>query len=155
MTRKLAKSPEFAVNDVIRKLSKNPEKTIVLKLLGTQMDLLFQQGTTNPEIFRQSLKKEGLLLQDPTPSTGFTELEELYREINNSSTGGSLSVVDANYTFFRDSLLKLCDGQWINNEVILACLHLSNKLPSVRIGISVTTHTVKRPFQVARLRIEE
>jgi len=155
VTRKLAKSPEFAVNDVIRKLSENPKKTIVLKLLGKQMDLLFQQGRTDPEIFRQSLEKEGLLLPDPTPSTGFTELDELHREIKDSSRGGSLSVVHANYNFLEDSLLLLREGQWINEEVILACLHLSNKLPSVRIGLSVPTYPVKRPFQVARLRVEE
>jgi hypothetical protein len=117
--------------------------------------LLFQQGKANPEMFRESLEKEGLLPPDPIPSTGFTQLDELCQEIRGSSSGGSLTVVRANYTFLRDSLRLLRDGEWINDEVILACLHLSDKLPSVRIGFSVPTHQVKRPFQVARQRVDE
>lgn len=128
---------------------------IVINLLGNQLDLLFRQGKANLQMFCESLRKEGLLPSDPTLSTGFTQLDELCREIRDSSSCGTLTVVRTNFTFLEDSLRLLRDGEWVNDEIILACLHLSEKLPSVRIGFSVPTHQVKRPFQMARQRVDE
>jgi hypothetical protein len=160
--RKLAKSPESVVDKVIKELPNNPRKMTVLRLLGDQMTLLLQGGATNPELFREKLHKEGLIPSDSIAPTGFTQLDELYGEIRHSITDGKLNVKCVDYKFHAKSLLRFSGNTWLNDELILACLHLSAKLPHVRIGMLVPIHQetgekkrLKRPFQMARKRIEE
>jgi hypothetical protein len=126
------------------------------------MTLLLQRGTTNPDLFREKLEKERLIPSGSIAPTGFTQLDELYGEIQHSITDGKLNVKYMDYKFHAKSLLRFSGDTWLNDELILACLHLSAKLPHVRIGMLVPIHQqtgenkrLKHPFQMARKRIEE
>ncbi|RSL38405.1 hypothetical protein CEP51_016922 [Fusarium floridanum] len=63
-------------------------------------------------------------------------------------------VKGTDFLFGADSLRRLSGKTWLNDEVILACLHLSDKLAFVRVGFSVSIHQqmqayslMQRPFE--------
>ncbi|KAK7421480.1 hypothetical protein QQX98_002179 [Neonectria punicea] len=105
--RQLAKSPEPALDTLVKELPGSPEKVTVLRLLDSiTSDMLLVKGT--------------------------------------------------DFRFDVDSLLRLNGTRWLNDEVILACLHLSDKLAFVRVGFSIRIHrrtrshsTIPRPFERA------
>ncbi|KAF4333070.1 hypothetical protein FBEOM_13126 [Fusarium beomiforme] len=128
--RKLAKSPESVVNEIIEVMPYDEKKLTVLRLLGGQMRLLLRTGKTNSDLFRNDLEKQGLASPRAVLTPCFTQLQE----IQDSVTGDELLVKDANYRFPVGSLRLLNGQQWVNQDVILACLHLSDRLPFIRVG---------------------
>ncbi|KAM5354951.1 hypothetical protein ACJ41O_001597 [Fusarium nematophilum] len=158
----LAKSPELALETLVKGLPGSPEKATVLRLLADQMTLLMETGRTNPDKFRYDLKSEGLPFSDPCSSTGCVELDGLYEQVRDSITGDMLLVKGTDFRFGVDSLLRLGGTRWLNDEVILACLHLSDKLAFVRVGFSIPIHrqtrshsTIPRPFERAAKQMAE
>ncbi|KAH7131174.1 hypothetical protein EDB81DRAFT_888461 [Dactylonectria macrodidyma] len=159
---RLAKSPESALNTLVRELPGSPEKMTVLRLLADQMTLLMETGRTNPDKFRYDLESEGLPFLDPGSSTGCVELDGLYEQVRNSITGDMLLVKGTDFKFGVDSLRRLGGTRWLNDEVILACLHLSDKLAFVRVGFSIPIHrqtrslsTIPRPLERAAKQMAE
>jgi hypothetical protein len=51
-----------------------------------------------------------------------------------------LQIRDMRVGFAIKTLNKLNKGQWFNDELIQFCLHLSDKLPHMRVGFSVAIH---------------
>lgn len=51
-----------------------------------------------------------------------------------------LLVKGAGFRIGVESLRKLGATRWFNDEVILACLHLADKLAFVRVGFSIPIH---------------
>ncbi|KAJ4171567.1 hypothetical protein NW754_013336 [Fusarium falciforme] len=134
----LSKSPEPALDTLVKELPGSPEKATVLRLLADQMTLLIETGRTNPDKFRYDLKSEGLPFSDPCSSTECVELDGLYEQVRDSITGDMLLVKGTEFRFGVDSLLRLGGTRWLNDEVILACLHttglkrLNSWLPAAR-----------------------
>ncbi|KAM5349963.1 hypothetical protein ACJ41O_006468 [Fusarium nematophilum] len=152
----LAKSPEPALDTLVKELPGSLEKATVLRLLADQMTLLMETGRTNPDKFRYDLEREGLPFSGPCSSTGCVELDSLYEQVRGSITGHMLLVNGTDFRFSVDSLRRLNGTRWLNDEVILACLHLSDKLAFVRVGFSIPIHrqtrrqsTIPCPFERA------
>ncbi|KAH7304472.1 hypothetical protein B0I35DRAFT_151123 [Stachybotrys elegans] len=158
---RLAKSPESALRNLIKQLQGAPKKMAVLKLLTDQMTLFMETGRTDQTKFRHDMEKEGLpSLELDLVDTRF-ELGELLQQVQGSSTD-RLLVKSTNYSFGIDSLRRLGARRWLNDEVILACLHLSDRLDYVRVGFSIPLHQqsqpqnpVLRPFERAAKLIAE
>ncbi|KAK7407901.1 hypothetical protein QQX98_009912 [Neonectria punicea] len=153
---RLAKSPESALDTLIRELPGSPEKMTVLRLLADQMALLLETGRTNPDKFRDDLESEGLPASDPGSSTGCAEPDAFYEQVRDSIAGDMLLVKGTDFRFGVESLRRLGVTRWLNDEVILACLHLADKLAFVQVGISIPIHrqtrahsAIPRPFERA------
>lgn len=160
--RRLAKSPELVLDTLVRELSGNPEKMTVLQLLADQMTLLLETGRTNPDKFRYDLESKGLPFSDPGSSTRFVELDGLCKQVRDSISGDMLLVKGSDFRFGVDSLRRLAATTWLNDEVILACLHLSDKLAFVRVGFSIPIHrqtrahsAIQRPLERAAKQMTE
>ena len=110
----------------------------VLRLLADQMTLLLETGQTNPGEFRNGLESEGLPVSDPGSSTERVE-PSTYEQVLNSITCDVLLVTGTDFKIGVESLRTLSATRWLNDEVILACLHLADKLPFVRVGFSIPT----------------
>ncbi|KAL7757078.1 hypothetical protein ACKLNR_014071 [Fusarium oxysporum f. sp. zingiberi] len=150
---KLAKSSESVVNAIIEKVPYDKKKMTVLRLLGDQMRLLLRTGRTSTDLFRNDLEKQGLASPRAVSTPGFTQLQE----IQNSVTGSELLVKNTDYRFAVDSLQLLNGHQWINQDVILACLHLSDRLSFIRVGnfhIALSDQ-LKRPLQMAQKKVRQ
>jgi hypothetical protein len=147
---------------LIRDLPGSPEKIAVLRLLANQMTLLLETGRTNPGEFRDGLESEGLPVSDLGPSTECVELDTFYKQVLNSNTCGMLLVTGTDFRFCVESLRRLGATRWLNDEVILACLHLADKLTFVRVGFSIPIHrqrraqsAIPRPFERAAKQMAE
>ncbi|KFA81045.1 hypothetical protein S40288_00769 [Stachybotrys chartarum IBT 40288] len=139
-TRRLAKSPESALDMLIRELPGSPEKMTMLRLLEDQMTLLIEIYRMNPDRFNDDLESQGLPSLDLGLSTGYGELDGLYEQVRNSITGDMLVVKGTDFRLSVDSLRRLSGTRWLNDKVILACLHLSDKLAFVQVGFSILIH---------------
>ncbi|KFA47838.1 hypothetical protein S40293_11072 [Stachybotrys chartarum IBT 40293] len=125
---------------LIRELPGSPEKMTVLRLLEDQMTLLIEMYRMNPDRFNDDLESQGLPSLDLGLSTGYGELDGLYEQVRNSITGDMLVVKGTDFRFSVDSLRRLSGTRWLNDKVILACLHLSDKLAFVQVGFSILIH---------------
>jgi hypothetical protein len=135
---------------------------LVPRLLADQMTLLLETGKMDRYKFLDSLRHEGLPVPDLTLSIGCSEIKAFYEYVRSSTSVDMLLVKGANFRFSIDSLKRLGATRWLNDEVIIACLHLSDKLAFVRVGFSVPIHrqtqpfgTMPRPFERASKRIAE
>ncbi|KAI8681926.1 hypothetical protein NCS55_00446200 [Fusarium keratoplasticum] len=150
----LANSPEVTLDTLVRGLLGSPEKMAVLRLLESQVALLLETGRTSPDKFRHDLRSASLSSPSPALSAACVELGTLSEQIRDSITGNMLLVEGTDFLFGVDSLRRLSGRTWLNDEVILACLHLSDKLAFVRVGFSVSIHQqmqahslMQRPFE--------
>ncbi|KAK7403727.1 hypothetical protein QQX98_010499 [Neonectria punicea] len=73
-----------------------------------------------------------------------------------------LLVKGTDFRFSVKSLRRLGAMRWLNDEVILACLYLADKLAFVRVGFSIPIHrqtrahsAIPRPFERAAKQIAE
>ncbi|KAH6881115.1 hypothetical protein B0T10DRAFT_580976 [Thelonectria olida] len=140
----------------------SPEKMTVLKLLTEQMSLLLETGRTNQDKFHDDLESEGLLISEPGSSTRCEELDAFYEKVQESTTGNILLVNGIDFRFQKHSLRRLSATTWLNEEIILSYLHLSDKLSFVRVGFSVPIHrqtrahtAIPRPFERAAKQMTE
>jgi hypothetical protein len=142
------------LNKLVEGLRKKPKKMAVLGLLQDQFKLLLTTGKTNPDRFFHGLANKGLW-----SSVTAIGLGDLCKQIQEHIPGDMLLVKDSGFTFSVGSLQTLSGREWLNVDVILACLHLSDKLPSVRVGFSVPIHGQKgpipRPFKRAAKRMAQ
>ncbi|KAI8691512.1 ULP-PROTEASE domain-containing protein [Fusarium sp. Ph1] len=146
--------PEAPLDTLVRGLLGSPEKMAVLGLLEAQLPLLLETGRTSPGKFRHDLRSASLSSSSPALSTGLVELSTLCEQIRDSTTGDMILVEGTDFFFGVDSIRRLSGRTWLNDEVILACLHLSDKLAFVRVGFSVSisqqmqAHSLmQRPFE--------
>ncbi|KAL6359155.1 hypothetical protein LRP88_07372 [Fusarium phalaenopsidis] len=116
--------------------------------------ILVKDAWTSPGKFRHDLRSASLSSPSPALSTGCIELSALSEQIQDSITGDMLLVEGTDFFFGVDSIRRLSGRTWLNDEVILACLHLSDKLAFVRVGFSVSipqqmqAHSLmQRPFK--------
>ncbi|KPA38771.1 hypothetical protein FLAG1_08395 [Fusarium langsethiae] len=158
----LAKSSQPQLDILIRGLLGDPEKMTVLELLTDQVALFLDIGKTDSGKFRKDLETEGLPLSSPLPPLKRGELGDLYTLVRDSIDGDRLLIAETDFEFGVESIQKLDGTTWLNDEVILACLHLSDRLPFVRIGFSIPVHQqtevhrpMPRPFERAAKQLEE
>jgi hypothetical protein len=101
------------------------------------MTLLLETGRTNPGKFRNSLESESLLVSDPGSSTRYVESDTFYKQVLNSITGNTLLVIGTDFRFGVESLRRLGLTRQLNDKVILACLHLANRLAFIQVSFSI------------------
>lgn len=124
----------------------------VLEILTKQIKYLLKDGKTKQKKFEDELRNASLsdnfpLPTDCIPSTEFIELDSLYQAISESVTSGRLTIHNSRppCDFKVAALQRLKGHTWLNDKLLVACLHLSEKLPFVRIGWTVTIHQDIRP----------
>lgn len=116
---------------------------VILGLLADQVELLLENGQTNEDKFLDDLESQHLPAL--RPSARCEEVNALYNEVRESITGDMLCVSNAGFEFDVQSIRRLRAKEWLNDQIILACLSLSDKLPFVRVGFSVPFHQQTRP----------
>ena len=154
--RRLAKSPEPELKTLIKQLQETPEKMAVLRLLAEQMTVFIKTGRTDQVQFRAGVDREGLSGPEPGLNNGRLELDTFHKQVRDAANGDKLVVTGTNFRFGVDSLRRLGARRWLNDEIILASLHLSDKLAFVRVGFSIPMHkqsepqsAIPRPFERA------
>lgn len=131
-------------------------------MLSNQVELLLETGKTDQDLFSKELLRDGLLSYEEAPSSAeHSELNVLLESVQSLGLE-KLQLNDSTFTFCVESLLKLSSSRWLNDEVILACMHLSDKHGFVRVGFSVPIHqqtrstkTMARPFERASKQISQ
>lgn len=159
LNRPLAKCTNSALDKLVLELPNDTEKLAILGILTDQVSLLFQTGRTNPERFLADLKGPSIGLRELSP-TICGDARALAQSIQDSTASSMVALGDTEHTFKSKSITKLDGKQWLNDEIIIACLHLSDKLPFVRVGFSVPLSQRSRrkkgtpgPFQRASNQI--
>jgi hypothetical protein len=149
------------LDTLIRDLPGSLEKMAVLRLLADQITLLLEIGRTNLGEFRDGLESEGLLALAPG-SNRCVKVDTSCEQVLNSVASGTLLVTGTDFRFSVRSLRRLGATRWLNDEVILACLHLADKLTFVRVGFSIPIHrqmraygAIPRPFERAAKQMAE
>jgi hypothetical protein len=160
LPRGLAKNTEPFLKGMIAQLLEIPQKMTVLRLLEKQMRHFLETGKTDPLTFRDDLENEELFVEGEPLSTS-EDISSFVSELQNSESDVILDVKNSGFTFQFGSLSKLSPPKWFNDELILACLHLADKLPFVRVGVSVPIHqqtrrgAMSQPFEKAAKLIEK
>jgi Ulp1 family protease len=141
------------IDVIVKKILDDEKKMIVLRLLGDQMKLLLQTGRTNTDSFRNGLEMQELASPQATFTASFTQLQE----IQTSATGSELVVKSTNYRFPITSLQLLNERQWINQDIILACLHSADRLPFIRVGCFhiALSDQLKDPLQMMQKKVRQ
>ncbi|EWG46527.1 hypothetical protein FVEG_06984 [Fusarium verticillioides 7600] len=163
----LVKSKDTELDTLIIECTHQTQKMDVLELLKEQMLFLLNTGRTVPDEFRNQLMGKGY----PDPSTTLTtfttgndEVDAFSKEVRGSGISDSLLIPQSEFRFDIISLQRLGSTTWLNDDIVLACLHLSTKLPCVRVGFSVPIHrentprarrSLSRPFQRLAMHISE
>ncbi|CVK92412.1 uncharacterized protein FMAN_07308 [Fusarium mangiferae] len=163
----LVKSKETELDILIIECTHQTQKMDVLELLKEQMVLLLNTGRTEPDKFRNQLMGKGY----PDPSTTLTtfatgndDVDAFSKEVRGSGMSDSLLIPQSEFRFDIISLQRLGSTTWLNDDIVLACLHLSAKLPCVRIGFSVPIHRetttrahclLPRPFERLAMHISK
>ncbi|KAL7940065.1 hypothetical protein V8C42DRAFT_338668 [Trichoderma barbatum] len=150
----LVKTKDAALTWFIEKISEDQGKMFILKSLTTQLEYLINNGKTDNRKFENELRREGYLADNNKKSVD-TLLDTLYSEVEQSISSKCRSLlIHGTHTLEVDSLQRLKGNTWLNDDVIIACLHLSDKMEFVRIGFSVPIHKpaspnspIKRPFE--------
>ncbi|KAJ4208219.1 hypothetical protein NW759_013654 [Fusarium solani] len=137
----LAKSENHVLNELAKGLRKKPKKMAVLGLLQDQFKLLLTTGRTDPDRFFHGLV--GKRLWSSVVAVG---LEDLCKQVQERIPSRMLLVKDSGFAFNVDSLRTLSGREWLDDDTILACLHLSEKLPFVRVGFSIPIHCEEGPI---------
>ncbi|KAH6972690.1 hypothetical protein EDB80DRAFT_596098, partial [Ilyonectria destructans] len=125
------------------------------------ISLLLNSGSTSRERFCEDLKANDLSAQDLSLPTGHPDLSRLCDQISKRMKNPEELILRNTGSVVRlSSLNKLRGTTWLDDHVILTCLHLSDKLPFVRVGFSVPIHqeiyphrAQLRPLEMASKRI--
>jgi len=159
-----AKSTGPDLERFVRELPEHPLKMAVLGLLDDQVKLLLHSGKTDYGIFCDELRSKGISpsLLEKVPADAEAELEILAKTARCLPASGELVVVGADFHFPTSSLTRLEGTTWLDDNVILACLHLSDKLPYVRVGFCIPMHQqaranvpMPRPFERAGKKVSD
>lgn len=144
--RQLGKSSKTVLGLFVEEIYKDKDKMTVLQLLTEQMVMFFETGTMSETIFLQKLDSAGLAQACQTFDHKWNGLGVFGQD--SQRMGGKLRIVDSGFEFEEDSLTRFQPSRWLNDEVIIACLHLSNMLSFVRVGFSIPIHQQTRSQQV-------
>lgn len=137
----------------------------VLGLLLEQMDFLLETGKTNPDKLRGGLETQGLIAKSQ-PLDLARDVASLQNEMRRACGKGRFSIQGTTiqgttFEFNVESLDYLPAPEWFNDQLILACLHLAQKHPYIRVGPSVPLHRevapysrVAKPFERAAKQIQ-
>ena len=164
MSRELAKRDGEALGKFIRDTQGCESKMIVLRSLEGQMDLLMESGRTSPTGLRHELEIHAVLKPLPEPPDLKDQISSLQASMREVAPHGELAVKGKGreFTFQIDSLARLRSPDWLNDELILLCLHLSQKHRYVRVGFSVPLHQqtngtnlMAKPFERAAGQIDQ
>ena len=159
--RQLAKSTESALERLFSEMPKSLEKMTLLRIMTNQMKLLLKTGKTDPDTFCNELDKHlpGFVPKAP-PSTEDTNANAFARQVRRRSPVGELLVPRTDFKIHVDSLKRLDGTRCVDDSIILACLHVADKLPFVRVGVSIPIHQqehtnvpIQRPFERAGKQI--
>lgn len=160
--RSLAKSKKQTIQDLISRLQNDQAKMNILELLEKQMDVLLDSGRTEPVTFRDALENKALLGTSNQNTDISEEVVYLQRKMRLSAPGNMLLIKSTEFRFDIKTLDRLSGTEWFNDELILLCLHVADRLPYVRIGFSIPIHQqdrprkmVAKPFERAARVIEE
>ncbi|KAL6887142.1 hypothetical protein HDV57DRAFT_488125 [Trichoderma longibrachiatum] len=154
----LAKTKARHLDLYIEELKRDERKCLVLTLLDNQVNLLFQEGSINEPIFCKQLQENGFQGVDSGSAKECLELElnEFQTKLRQSRTDGKLLVTGTKHVFEANLLQRLGLNIWLHEDLILACMHLSRKLPFVRVGWSIAIHhsdnpdiVLEKPFESA------
>ncbi|KAI1406969.1 hypothetical protein F5Y13DRAFT_143154 [Hypoxylon sp. FL1857] len=158
----LAKSTESSLAELVSHPTGDSAKMCVLRLLEKQMDMLLEEGRTQPALLRQALEDHDMLSALPPHTPMSDEITRLQEEMRHSTPNSTLSVRGTNLRFDIDILSQLHDTEWFSEELIMLCLFLTDKSPHVRVGFSIPIHKQNRvremmpqPFERAALQIKE
>ncbi|KAI0810079.1 hypothetical protein GGR55DRAFT_679306 [Xylaria sp. FL0064] len=121
-----------------------------------------KNGRTDPVAFRQALEDQDLLGASKQTSDISQEVISLQKDMKLSAPSDMLLIKSTEFRFDVETLDRLSGAEWFNDELILLCLRLADKLPYVRVGFSVPIHQqdrprkmVAKPFERAARVIEE
>ncbi|KAJ3558070.1 hypothetical protein NPX13_g9793 [Xylaria arbuscula] len=158
----LAKAKKQAIQKLISQFQNNQEKMDILQLLGEQMGILIESGQTDAAAFKKALEDKGLLGTSNQTSDVSKELRSLQEEMKLAAPGNMLVIKSTGYRVGIETLDRLSGTEWFNDELVLLCLHLADRLPHVRVGFSIPIHQqdrprkiVAKPFERAARVIEE
>ncbi|KAI0977459.1 hypothetical protein F4678DRAFT_477486 [Xylaria arbuscula] len=158
----LAKSKKQVIQNLISQLQKDQAKMDILQLLEEQMDILIETGRTDAVAFKKALEGKVLLGISKQTSDISEEVISLQEEMRHSAPGNMLLIKSTGCRFGIETLDRLRGTEWFNDELVLLCLHLADRLPHVRVGFSIPIHQqdrprkiVAKPFERAARVIEE
>ncbi|GJN67153.1 hypothetical protein PLICBS_001177 [Purpureocillium lilacinum] len=156
----LGKTSETDLDRLIAALHRDDSKKKVISLLQKQVDLLTRTGRTNETVFTSDLLCAELPRHNPIPEEK-EKVEDFYETVQKSVDDAPLTVSCESFTFDPKALNTLAPNTWLNADVIMASLMVADRLPWVRVGISVPIHcggvtlrNVRRPFQVTASKID-
>ncbi|KAL7905988.1 hypothetical protein GGI35DRAFT_483258 [Trichoderma velutinum] len=156
---RLAKTKNSDLRDFTKKLKNDSRKCLVLKLLEKQINLLIKEGRTDESQFCMQLRENGFrLLDDSIQECLKIELREFR---NNFGKHDLLQVGGTRDELEVEWLEMLGPRKWLNNDLIVACMHFSPKLPFVHIGWSIKIHSsdngevLSKPFSGVGARIKK
>jgi hypothetical protein len=109
------------------------------------MTVFMETGRTDQNKFRDGLERKGLPGLEPSLVNRRLELDRFHQQVRDATTGDTILVKGTNFRFGVDSLRRLGARRWLNDEIILATLHLSDKLAFVRVGFSIPIHQQSTP----------
>lgn len=160
--RKLAKSTEGYLQDLILRLKADQDKMSILQVLSQQLRPLLETGRTDLISFQRSLEDLGMHIDTLAVSHLCEDVEAFYKELTKRNSSAQLYIQGPGFHLNPESVLRLKPEIWFKDDIIVACLHLSDKLPFVRAGFCIPIHqqldprkVVARPFQMASKRIDE
>ncbi|KAI3341954.1 hypothetical protein F4824DRAFT_495815 [Ustulina deusta] len=158
----LATSKRNVIKHMISELQKDQEKMNILQHLERQIDLLLENGQTDPAAFKKALQDEIPVETSERTLDISKEVMSLQRQMRVSVSGDVLQVRNTEFRFDIETLHRLGGTEWFSDELILLCLHLADRLPHIRIGFSIPIHqqdrprkVVAKPFEKAARLIEE
>ena len=147
------------LNCFIQKLHSHNPKVSVIRHLDQQVNITLRCGQADVDTFLHDLAAAKLfsMSSDSIAVDGF---DTFYAKIKKHAAGRELSIPGLGLFFNADELAGLRAGSWLNVNVILACLHLSERLPWVKIGFSIPTHRdggalQRRPFEGAATKVRQ
>lgn len=133
----------------------------MLGFLTEQVTFVLDTGGPNQCDFLHQLVSAGFSDPGGSLSTANDELNAFVAEVSKSSNN-ILLLDGSDFRFDAKSLERLKSRRWFNDSLILACLHLSDKLGYIRVGFCVPIHQQKdpqqlmaRPFETAANKISE
>ncbi|KAH6889945.1 hypothetical protein B0T10DRAFT_572129 [Thelonectria olida] len=156
----LGRAKEEVLYKLIEGLLESLGKMAVLRLLSGQVEMLMNTQMSSPDSFREQLLKEQLLLPDVVSQVEGTKLQELYERVKDLGAS-QLMVKENGFQLDVSSLQRLEEKTWLNDQIILACLHLAKRQRHIRIGFGISIHmqtrsgVMQRPFEKASRRMVE
>jgi hypothetical protein len=152
----LAKASKNTLDALINELPNCSERISLLQLLTEQMTLLQENGKMDEKSFLKGLRSKKL--PQPVQARDRSSIKPEF--LKDRATANTLFVKDPEIKVDKEAIEALKSTAWLGDGVILACLHLCDRLPFVRVGFSVPIHQqqdsrkkMPHPFEMAVKKI--